>query len=325
VAATKRILVSGMGSELGTRVAALLEELPWAGEIVGVDIDPPRGRLRRAIFHRIDPRERRRMVDLLSRVDPQIVLHLGVDEPNARATPSSAAARTEASAVAVLGAAAEASSLEAVVVRSGIEVYGRGAHAPTRPDEAVLARPTTAFGRSLATVEALADEVGRVSGVPPTILRFAPVLGPHVASPLGRYLRLPAVPVDLLSDPTFALIHVQDAAKAVVAAARAGVVGPVNVVAAGAVTPRQAVRMGNRLPVPVAGPPWWLARPIAALVGAPVPDHLVELLTRGRMADGGRAVELLGVAPELATEDVVKELYRWASVTHLRPATDAAA
>ena len=86
--------MSGMGGELGTRVAALLEELPWVGDIVGVDIDPPRGRLRRATFHRIDPRDRRRTVELITRVDPHVVLHLGVYEPNARARPAGAAQRT---------------------------------------------------------------------------------------------------------------------------------------------------------------------------------------------------------------------------------------
>ena len=291
----KRILVSGMGGELGTRVAALLEEQPWVGEVVGVD------------------------------VDPHHVVHLGVYEPNARSTPTSAAVRTEAAAVAVLGAAVECPSLEAMVVRSGIEVYGRRRGAVARPDESVAPDPTSPFGCSLLAMEEIAVDAGRASGRPVTLLRFAPVIGPHVASPLGRYLRLPVVPLALLADPPFTLLHVQDAAEAVVAAARSGVDGPLNVVAAGAVTPLQAVRLGGRLPVPVAGPPAWLARAVAELAGAPAPGHLVELLTRGRVADGGRAAAALGIEPSLTTTEVVKELFRWASVTHLRPAVDEVA
>ena len=100
--------------------------------------------------------------------------------------------------------------------------------------------------------------------------------------------------------------------------------GPVNVVAAGAVTPIQAVRMGSRLPAPLAGLPWRLARPIAELAGAPIPDHLLELLRRGCVADGSRAEAVLGMAPTWTAYEVVRQLYQWASVTHLRPVADAA-
>ena len=231
--ARKRVLVSGMGGELGTRVAAMLEEQDWVGELVGVDIDPPRGRLRRTRFDRVDPRDRRRTVELVTAFDAHVVVHLGVYEPNARASPASAAARTEAGSVHVLGAATEGRSLEAVVVRSGIEVYGRRRGSATRPDEAVPTDPTTPFGRSLVAVEEIAAGAGRLADVPVTLLRLAPVLGPHVPSPLGRYLRLPVVPIDLWADPPMALLHVEDAAAAVVAAARRRVDGPVNVVAAG--------------------------------------------------------------------------------------------
>jgi UDP-glucose 4-epimerase len=313
------VFISGMGGELGTRVAALLEEQPWVDEVVGFDIDPPRGRLRRAVFHRADPRDRRRVIALVAEADPHIVFHLGVYEPNARATPSSAVERTDAAALGVLGAAVDGRSLEAIVVRSGIEVYGRRRGAASRPDEDVAPAPSSVFGRVLARTEQVAREAARAAGVPATLLRLAPVLGKHVPSPLGRYLRLPVVPVELLGDPTFVLLHLQDAADAVIAAARSGVDGPVNVVGAGAVTPLQAVRMGNRIPLPILGPPWWLARQVASVVGAPVPDHLVELLHRGRVADGDRAPELLGIEPIWTTEEVVKELYQWASVTHLRP------
>ena len=43
-----RILVSGMGGELGTRVTNLLEELGSVEAVVGFDLDPPRRRIPRA-------------------------------------------------------------------------------------------------------------------------------------------------------------------------------------------------------------------------------------------------------------------------------------
>lgn len=319
-----RILVSGMGAELGSRLTVLLESQPWAGEIVGFDIDPPRRRLRRAEFHRIDPRDRRRVVQLVREVDPHLIAHLAVYEPNARAGPAGAAQRSEAGAIGVLGAAAECPSVQAIVVRSGIEVYGRKRGAATRPDEGVAPEPTSAFGRTMLHVEAIAEQAGRAAGVPVALLRFAPVVGPHVPSPLGRYLRLPVVPVSLLADPAFSLLHIEDAARSVVAALQVHWNGPVNVVAPGAVTAVQAARLGGRLPLPLVGPEWPLARMAAAAAGAPLPDHVLELVHRGRTAAGGLAAHALGFVPASTTPEVVKHLYEWASVTHLRPQREVA-
>jgi UDP-glucose 4-epimerase len=317
-----RVLITGMGGELGTRVANLLEADPVVDEVVGVDSDPPRRRLRRAEFHRVDPRNRRRLVDLVREVEPTALVHVGVYEPNARTGPTSAAARTEAGAIAALGAAATCPTLDRIVVRSGVEVYGRRRGAPTLPDERVVPDPTTPFGRSLLHVERVAAYAGEAAGVPVTSLRFAPIVGSHLASPLGRYLRLPAVPVSLVSDLPFSLVHLDDAAAAIVAALTTGYDGPLNVVGSGAVTPFQAARVGGRVPLPVAGPAWLLAKIGAELFGAPLPDHVRELLVRGRGADASLAEEVLDVVPAWSTAEVVKELYEWAPVAYL-PAIEA--
>ena len=82
-------------------------------------------------------------------------------------------------------------------------------------------------------------------------------------------------------------------------------------------TASQAVRLGGRIPLPVVGPGWILARVAAEVFGAPLPDHIQELLTRGRVADGGRAESVLGVRAVRSTPEVVKELFDWASVVYL--------
>jgi UDP-glucose 4-epimerase len=316
---TARVLVTGMGAELGTRLTSLLEADERVVDIVGVDIDPPRRRIRRAHFERVDPRDRRRLVRLVREFEPTAVVHLGVYEPDARCGPGLARVLTHEMAIGVLGAAAESPSLERIVVRSGIEIYGRARGAATRPDEAVSPEPTTPFGRSLLDVEEIARAVGDTAGVPVTALRCAPIVGPHMASPLGRLLRLPAVPVAALSDLPFSLQHQQDAADALLRAFECGFDGPVNVVGAAAVTPVQAARIGGRVPLPVLGPQWLLASLAAELLGAPMPAHVRELLVRGRTADGGMARSVLGIEPSWATPAVVRDLYEWASVTYLRP------
>ncbi|HEY4377464.1 MAG TPA: NAD-dependent epimerase/dehydratase family protein [Acidimicrobiales bacterium] len=308
-----RVLVTGMGGELGTRITNLLEADPTVDEILGIDLDPPRRRITRAEFHRVDPRDRRKTVRLVRGFEPELVLHLGVFEPSARSEPTAARIGTAASAVAVLGAAAQCPSIRHIVVRSGIEIYGRGRGAPTRPDEAVAPRPTTAFGRSLLQVEDVAAEAGLAADIPVCALRFAPVVGPSVPSPLGRYLRLPVVPVGLFSELPFSLLHQEDAAAAVLAAVAIEADGALNVVGPGAVTGSQAVRMGGRIPLPVTGPGWLAARAVAELLSSPIPDHVRELLVRGRCAEGALAEALLGISPR-STPDVIRQLYDWDTV-----------
>lgn len=309
----QRVLVSGMGGELGSQVTLLLENEPWVGRLMGVDLDPPRRRLQRAEFHRILPGERAKAVDLITRFDPHVVVHVAVWEPNARAGAREAADLTQRAAVTVLGAAAECPSLEAVVVRSGIEIYGRGRASLTRPDESIPPAPTSPYGVSVAKVENIANSLATL-GVAVGRVRLAPVVGPHVPSPLGRLLRLPAVPFSAVADPAFTVIEGSCAARALVAAARVRLNEPVNVVAPGAITARQALQRGRRLPIPLFGPEWIVARRLSHLAGAPVPGHLLELMHRGRLADGRRMHELLGVTPRLSTGEVIDELFRWPSV-----------
>lgn len=315
-----RILVSGMGGELGVRVANLLADTAGVDAILGIDIDPPRRRVGDVVgFVRVDPRKRREVVAVVRDFDPTVVAHLGVYEPNARTGPALAAELNQLGTLNTLGAAAECPALQRIVVRSGIEVYGRRRGQAVRPDESVPPDPTSSFGRQLVAVEELAIETGRAAGAVVTSLRFAPITGSALASPIGRYLRLPIVAFGGLADPPFALLHQTDAADAVLAAIAGGPDAPVNVVGDGATTPAQAARLGGRIALPIIGPQWQLARLGAELLGAPLPDHVQELLTRGRLADGSAAPDLLGIAPAWSTADVIRDLYEWAQVSYVKP------
>ncbi|MEY2581571.1 MAG: UDP-glucose 4-epimerase [Ilumatobacteraceae bacterium] len=319
----QRVLVSGMGGELGSLVASLLEGEPWVGSILGIDADPPRRRLRRSEFHLIEPSDRERIVDVVTRFDPHVLIHLAVWEPDARAGTSLAKRLTAEAATSYLAAAAECPSLEAIVVRSGIEIYGRGRGALSRPDEEAPITPTSEYGRMVSDIEANAQRVGRRVGVAVGALRLAPVLGPHVPSPLGRVLRQPVVPFSVLADPPFVVTLDSEAAHAIVAAAEQRVVGPLNVVAPGAISTMQAIRRGRRLPLPLLGPEWRVARQISYLLGAPVPEHVMELIHRGRLADGSRLTQVLGLTPRVTTQEVIDRLFKWEAIVRL-PTVQAA-
>jgi UDP-glucose 4-epimerase len=308
-----------MGGEIGTRVAQLLEERSEITEIAGTDFVPPRRRLRRSEFRRIDPRDREKLAAFVTDFAPTALAHFGVYEPHSRSTPKQAAALTRASTVAAIGAAARTGALERVAIRSGIEVYGRGRGRPGVPDEASPVAPTTRYGRMCLDVEALAVGLGRRNGFRVAALRLAPIAGSHTPSPLGRLLRLPVVPVPALADPAFSLLHQEDAARSMVEAIVRGVDGPVNVVGPGAASVWQAVRLGNRIPLPIVGPLWSAAERAAELAGAPVPDHVAELMAKGRTADGSRAAGELGLTAMRTTQEVCAELFEWATVTAIRP------
>ncbi len=297
-------------------MANLLEDEPWVGSLEGIGTDPPRRRLRRAVFHRIVAGQHDRTVEEITRFNPHVVVHIAVWEPFSRATPKNARQLTDDAATSILGAAAECRALEAIVVRSGIEVYGRRRGSVTRPNEHVTPDPTSEYGHTLLEIEQTANGIGARVGVAVGSLRLATVLGPHVPSPLGRLLRMPAVPFSALADPPFAVVHQHDAATAFVAAARERIDEPLNIVAPGAITAFQAIRRGHRVPVPTIGPQWALARALAYMAGAPVPDHVLEMLHRGRLAANHRARDVLGFAPTTTTSDVIEQLYGWPSVIH---------
>lgn len=314
-----------MGGELGSLTASLLEKEPWVGSLMGIDVDPPRRRLRKAQFHLIDPKDRPRIVDEVTRFNPHVMIHLAVWEPDARAKHEAARRFTHDATTAIVGAAAECPAMEALVVRSGIEIYGRHRNAPTRPDERARLDPSSEYGVMLEDIEATAKAVGQRVKLSVAKLRLATVLGPHVPSPLGRLLRLPIVPFSVLADSPFAVVQDRDAARAFVAAAARRYDGPVNVVAPGAVTTFHAARRGKRFPLPLIGPEWAIARRITHIAGAPIPDHVLEMMHRGRLADNRLLPEALGITPERSTPEVIDRLYAWESVVRIVNGTTAAA
>jgi UDP-glucose 4-epimerase len=302
----------------------LLEVEGWVGSLLGIDVDPPRRRLRRAEFHRIEPSDRSRVVDVVAAFDPHVLVHVAVWEPDARAGTAHAKQLTSDAALSLMGAAAECPSLESIVVRSGIEIYGRARNSLTRPDESVHPAPTSEYGRMVAGVEESARAVAARIGVAVAAIRLAPVLGPHVPSPLGRLLRQPAVPFSALADPPFTVVEDREAARAFVSAAQRRLDEPVNVVAPGAITGLQAILRGRRLPIPLVGPEWTVVRQMSHVLGAPVPEHVMEVMHRGRLADGSHAASALGVVPTTSAAAVIDRLYKWETVVRI-PSREAVA
>jgi nucleoside-diphosphate-sugar epimerase len=132
-------------------------------------------------------------------------------------------------------------------------------------------------------------------------------------------LRLPAVPFNPISSARFSVIEDGDAAQAFVSAAQHQPHGAVNVVADGSLSIAQAAAVGHRLAIPTIGPGWWAARSLAKIAGAPVPEHVVELLSHGRLASAESMMHMLNFVPMHTTKQVLSRLYEWPSIIRIQP------
>lgn len=320
----RRVLISGMGGQLGSLVAARLEREPWVESITGIDADPPRRRLTRSTFHLVETSQADTMAKIVEGVDPHVLIHLAVWEPDARATPGLAETFTRQAAHSLFESVRWSPSLEHVVLRSGLEVYGRGRNAVEIPTEEAKPDPSSQYGRMLLELEEYArimfsSSAFSSSAVDVTALRLAPVVGPHIPSPLGRLLRLPFVPFNLVRSPMFSVLHEDDAAQAFVLAAQKSIGVPINIVGSGEVSGFSVARRSRHIPLPLIGPEWTITRRIAHLFGAPVPEHVMEVLHHGRRGSSTRCRDLLDWEPEMSTQTVIDSLFTWEGVVRVPP------
>jgi len=306
----QRVLIPGMGGQLGTNVARWLEQHSDVA-ICGLDLEPPRRWMRRAEFHFVRPTDAERIAEVVDEFQPTALAFLWTFEPHSRATPTAAEEQTAVGWRNVADALAESADLDTIVVRSGLEVYGgRGGttYSTTSP-----ITPTCRFGRMLAAVESGAGELAEATGASVAALRLGPISGANMPSPLGRYLRLPVVPIPLRQKP-FTVIHQFDAAAAIARAVEVRYDGVLNVVADGTITPGRAVLTGGRFPLPTVGPFLSVTRLVTELLGGPLPDHTRELLQNGRVAEASDLSAELGLDLAYDAAAVIRDLYSWGSV-----------
>ena len=289
--------------------------------MLGIDTDPPRRRLHRSEFHLVRPSDHDRIVELVTAFNPHVIVHLSVWEPFSRAAPARRPALTEQAATSILGAVAECRALESIVVRSGIEVYGRARGSLTRPDEwAPSPRPAVRPHRSPRSRRPPTRSAGG-SASPVAAVRLGAVLGPHVPSPLGRLLRMPAVPFSVLADPPFAVAEDVECARAFVAAAERRLDEPVNVVDHGAITvapgdPPRPPPPDSRSSAPSGTSPGWSA-------GCSVrrsPTTSWRRSTVGALPTTPGCATCSASPRASSTVDVIDRLYRWPSVIHVAAA-----
>ncbi|MEZ5182686.1 MAG: NAD-dependent epimerase/dehydratase family protein [Acidimicrobiales bacterium] len=219
----KRVLITGLSTYWGGRVAQALEADPDVEVIIGLDTREPKVKLERTEYVRSDEN-----YSILSR----IVRATGVDTIAhtflvVDSTQMSSRAMHEINVIGTMNlfaaASAAGSTVRKVVVKSAALVYGSSPKDPYwfRETDRRVAPVRTKVERSLLEVESYVRDFARDNPhVCLSLLRFSNVIGPDISTPLMNALQLPLVPKVAGFDPRFQLVHGRRGRRAAVRARR---------------------------------------------------------------------------------------------------------
>lgn len=213
----KRVLVTGLGSFWGGRIAQALEADPAVDMIVGLDMVEPKVKLERTEFVRAD-----QSYSILSRIvkatQVDTIVHTFLVVDSTRTSGSRLHEINVIGTMNLLAAAGAAdSSVRHVVVKSSTLVYGSNPKDPTwfREETPRTRSPRTRVERSLLEVEGyLSDFAEDNPHVVVSLLRFSNVLGTDIVTPISQALQMPAAPCILGFDPLIQLVEEDDVIRA---------------------------------------------------------------------------------------------------------------
>jgi UDP-glucose 4-epimerase len=227
-----RVLVTGLSTYWGGKLAQILEARPDVEVVVGLDTKDPTVPLERTEFVRSDS-----SYSILSRIvkatqiDTVLHTHLIVDS-----TLASGRTLHEVNVIGTMSllaaAGAAGSPVRKVVLKSSGLVYGSNFQDPYcfREEDKRTRGPKTNVERSLLEVESiLRDFADDSPHVDVTLLRFANVLGDDIETPYTTALKLPLVPEILGFDPRIQFVHEDDVVGALMYATTHAVPGVYNV------------------------------------------------------------------------------------------------
>jgi len=312
--AGRRVLITGVGSYLGTLLAARLERDPEFEAVVGLDTRVPRRALERTQLIHADIRDPG-IAPLIAAAEVDTVVHNSiVRQPT---TGMSARAMHDINVIGslqLLGACEQAPSIGAIVIRGSAGIYGAEPHAPQFFGEEMtrLFPLRTRFQRDVAEIENYFETYSvRHPQVTCTMMRYQPAIGRSLRTQITRYLSQPACPTYLGFDPRIQLVHEEDALDALVAAVRRPVRGAVNVAARGTIGLARMIRMARRPPLPLAGPLFGPVTGVARRLGLDAySDDFRRLLRYGRGVDIARLETEVGHRPRYSTAEAVEDWVR---------------
>ena len=302
----KRVLITGVSRFLGLRLAKRLEDDDGVAAVVGVDLEEPPVPVRGLEFIRADISSPliARVIEA-TRIDT--IVHTNIGSNPARLGGRSRMKETNViGTMQLLAAAQRADRVKKVVMKSSTAVYGSEAAEPSLIPEGHASRHVelSGYGKDCAEAETYARDFGRRRpDVDLVILRTQNVVGPTVRTSMTDYLSLPVVPTALGFDPRLQLLHEEDAVEALARSALGDARGIFNIAADGVVYLSKAIRMLDRMELPLLLP---MAQTTAGLLRrfglVDFPTDQLNLIVYGRVVSTQRARASLGFEPRRTTE-----------------------
>jgi UDP-glucose 4-epimerase len=307
----RRVLITGVGSYLGTLLAARLERDAEVEAVIGIDTRRPNADLGRAELHEADIRDPE-LARLIKEAAPDAVVHNKiVRQPGPGMSSRAMHDINVIGSLQLLAACERVPSIESIVIRGSAGIYGAEAHAPQFLGEEMtqLFPLRTRFQRDVAEIENYFETFSRRRPrVTCTMLRYQPAIGPSLDTQITRYLTQPACPTYLGFDPRIQLVHEHDALEALLAAIRNPVRGAVNVAGRGTIGLGRMIRLAGRPPFPIAGPLFGPLTDAARRLGlGAYSDDFRRLLRYGRAVDIRRLEEEVGHEPRYSTLAAVQD------------------
>jgi UDP-glucose 4-epimerase len=287
----RRVLVTGLGSFWGGRVAQALEADPAVDVIIGLDTREPGVQLDRTEYVRVDE-----SYSILSRIvqatQVDTVVHSFLVVDSNQVSPRQMHETNVIGTMNLFAAASQPDSrVRSVVVKSSTLVYGSTHADPVwfSEDTRRPAFPRLRVERSLLEVEGyVRDYAADNPHVAVSLLRFSNVLGQDIVTPISKALSLPLVPAVFGYDPRVQFVHEVDVVRAIMFVLAHDLGGIFNVAGDGLLPWSEVAAIcGKRLaPLPPVG-----RKTVASALtrlGVDMPLELIELLTYGRGADNRR-------------------------------------
>ena len=314
-----RVLITGVSTIWGGRLAQLLEQDERNEAIIGVSPDDPSCPLERAEYVRVGTQHAllRRIVHA-AEIDTVIDTRLVVD--SAMAPARVAHEMNVLGTMNILAACGGPDSpVKKFVFKSSAHYYGCERDDPSFFTE-VMRRPhpprTKIESDIVEADDAVRDFAARNAEVTVTTLRFCNGLGPDIRTSHSALLSLPVVPGILGFDPRYQFIHEEDIVGALHHAVRNDLPGIYNAVPDGVLALSEIASLLGKPFAPLL-PPWGtgLATAAANTLGINVPDEVRRQLRYGRGLDN-RKLKQSGYRFALTTRETVQD---FAAILRLKP------